>query len=101
MPEANNGESRLDRIERLLDETSTEHRERMRDFDARQEVLRVNIESLHTSVGELHELVQANSRAIAEHTEQLRIDAEHIRALVRIAEIHERRLSDLEGDQQA
>ena len=27
-------------------------------------------------------------------------DGEHIRALARIAEIHERRLSDLEGEQQ-
>ena len=30
----------------------------------------------------------------------LQHDAENIRALARIAEIHERRLSDLEGEQQ-
>ncbi len=29
--------------------------------------------------------------------ENLRIDAENIRALARVAEIHERRLTDLEG----
>jgi hypothetical protein len=65
-------ESRLDRIERLL------------------EIQHVNIESLHASVSELYRIVQANSQAIRENSE-------HINALVRIAEIHERRLTDLEG----
>jgi hypothetical protein len=94
MPSAENGESRLDRIERMLEEMSVRGREN-------QEVFRVNIESLHASLGELHELAQANERAIAAHNEQLRLDAEHIRALVRIAEIHDRRISGLEGDEQS
>lgn len=61
------------------------------------EAFRVNIESLHDSTSELHagmaelrEIVDANSRAIQQNSE-------HIHALVRIVEIHERRLSALEG----
>ena len=114
MASAENGESRLDRIERLLEEMSERgresqeafresqeaFRENQEMFRENQEVFRVNIESLHASLGELHELAQANERAIAAHSEQLRLDAEHIRALVRIAEIHERRISGLEGDEQ-
>jgi hypothetical protein len=47
------------------------------------------IEALVQSV----ELLLAESR---EHSKQLEQDGEHIRALARIAEIHERRLSALE-----
>ena len=36
-------------------------------------------------------------RQISEHTRQLERDGEHIRALARIAEIHEQRLERLEG----
>ncbi|MDQ6698689.1 MAG: hypothetical protein M3Z36_00715 [Acidobacteriota bacterium] len=36
-------------------------------------------------------------RQIDAHTKQLERDGEHIRALARIAEIHERRLERLEG----
>jgi hypothetical protein len=79
MPDTPNG-NRLNRIEAALDRLS------------------VNVESLHASVHELYGIVQENSRQIAEHNHQLAQDAEHIRALVRIAEIHERRLSDLEGE---
>src|SRR5690349_12812260 len=58
----------------------------------------VNIESLHSSVHELYETVQQNSIAIRENSIAIRENSEHIRALVRVAEIHERRLSDLEGN---
>jgi hypothetical protein len=34
---------------------------------------------------------------IEQHTQQLKTDGEHIRALARIAEIHERRLTHIEG----
>jgi len=104
MPESPNGESRLDRIERLLEmqardhaktmadhaKTMADHAERMKDLDARMEILHVNIESLHANLNELY----ANTM---KHSEQLARDGEHIRALARIAEAHERRLEDLEG----
>jgi uncharacterized protein (UPF0335 family) len=76
-------ESRLDRIERLLESQAAAAAESQRDFTARTEVLRVNIESLHASVSELYATAQR--------------DGENIRALAHIAEIHERRLADIEG----
>ena len=63
-------------------------------IDERLEFLFKSTESLHSSVQELHAVVQ-------EHTRQLEVDAENIRALARIAEIHERRRSDLEGGNNA
>ena len=61
--------------------------------DERLEFLLKSTESLHAQVHELYGITQ-------EHTKQLQIDAENIRSLARIAESHERRLSDLEGGDQ-
>lgn len=58
-------------------------------IDERIQFLLQSTESLHASLQELTANVQ-------EHSRQLEIDAENIRTLARIAEIHERRLSDLE-----
>jgi chromosome segregation ATPase len=94
-------ESRLDQAERLIKELAESDKvlgKRMEEFNAQMEVLRVNIESLHASTSELHAASIRQSEQFAKHDERLRIDGEHIRALVRIAEIHERRLSGLEGD---
>ncbi len=60
------------------------------NIEERLEFLFRSTESLHASVQELHAVAQ-------EHTRQLQIDAENIRSLARVAEIHERRLSDLEN----
>ncbi|MDQ6662936.1 MAG: hypothetical protein M3Z23_00915 [Acidobacteriota bacterium] len=66
-------------------------------IDERLEALTTRHEALTESV----ELLLMQSR---EHTKQLEIDreniradSEHIRALARVAEIHERRLTDIEG----
>ena len=67
------------------------------DIDERLEALRVNIESLHASVHELYEASQRHDSQIAQLISAARQDGENIRALVRIAEIHERRPSHLEG----
>ena len=60
-------------------------------------VLRVNIESLPSSVFDLHSETSDLRASIAEHHATIVKDGEHIRALVRVAEIHERRLTDLDG----
>ncbi len=39
---------------------------------------------------------QEHTRQLQEHTRQLRLDGEHIRGVVRIAELHHERLSGLE-----
>jgi hypothetical protein len=77
------GESRLDRL-------NEEAAQRARDFDARQEILRVKIESLRSSAIELH----ASVRQLCAKSER---DGENIRALLRIAETRERRRTDLKG----
>lgn len=67
------------------------------DIDERIEALTVNIESLHASVHELWQSSQRHDAVIAQLLAAARLDAENIRALARIAEAHERRLTDLEG----
>jgi hypothetical protein len=56
-------------------------------IDERIEELTMNLELAHREIQDLQKLA--------------RQDGENIRALARIAEIHERRLSTLEGDEQA
>ena len=51
--------------------------------------LRLNIESLHASVHELFEAVQRHDAQIAQLITAAKQDGENIRALARIAEIHE------------
>jgi formate dehydrogenase maturation protein FdhE len=72
--------------------------ERMDDFRERMEFLLKSQESLHANLERLYERSAKTDERIDKLAEQSRVDGEHIRALVRIAEIHERRLSDLEGD---
>lgn len=60
------------------------------NIDERLEFLVKSTESLHDSVNQLHAVVRLQS-------EQLKTDGDNIRALARVAEIHERRLTDLEG----
>jgi hypothetical protein len=60
--------------------------------------LRLTIESLHGSIHELFETVQRHDAQIAQLITASSQDGENIRGLARIAEIHERRLSQLEGE---
>jgi hypothetical protein len=55
------------------------------NIDERIEALTINLELAHREIQDLKELA--------------RQDGENIRALARIAEIHERRRSTLEGDE--
>jgi hypothetical protein len=57
--------------------------ERLEKLTERHEALTINLELLHRDVTDLKTVVQQ--------------DGENIRALARIAEIHEKRLSELEG----
>lgn len=69
----------------------------MMSEDPGMEALRVNIQSLHANIHDLFETVHALNERSKRHSAQLEQDAENVRALVRIAEIHERRLTALEG----
>jgi hypothetical protein len=78
-----NGNDRLDRIERILEEVATYQRE----MAARQQY--------HDEAFDRND---AEMRIIRE---AIAADAENIRALVRIAELHHQRLEHLEGDEPA
>ena len=69
-------------------------------FGERLEFLFKSTESLHATAQELHAIAQEHTRQLQEQTKQLQIDAENIRSLARIAEVHEHRISDLEGSDQ-
>lgn len=73
--------------------------ERLEKLTERHEALAQSMELTHRDIQDLLQTTKAHSEQIQRHTEQLKTDAEHIRALVRIAEIHEHRLSNLEGQQ--
>jgi hypothetical protein len=66
--------------------------ERIEKLTARHEALAQSMELTHHDIQDLLKVSRL-------HSEQLQQDAEHIRALVRIAEIHEQRLSGLEDKQ--
>jgi len=88
------GKSRLGRIEESLERLHASHMELHADIQA----LHINIESLHASVSDLYAIVLQHSRDIEKDGENIRADSENIRgALARIAEIHEHRLTELEG----
>jgi hypothetical protein len=66
-------------------------------IDERIEALRVNIESLHSSVSELYAIAVKDGESIRELSALASKDGENIRALARVAELHERPPTDLEG----
>lgn len=87
---ATNGNDRLDRVERILEEVAkTQH-----EMAARQQY--------HDEALERHdERMREHDGRMKALREAIEIDAENIRALVHIVERHEQRLDDLEGDEPA
>ncbi len=78
-----NGEDRLDRVDRILQDLATRqqyHDEAFERHDAEMKEIRSEVKAL---------------------THAISIDAENIRALARIAELHQQRFEHLEGGRQA
>lgn len=71
--------------------------ERLEALAERHEALALSLELLSHEVESLRAATQNLLATTREHTKQLEMDGEHIRALVRIAEIHDRRITDIEG----
>ncbi len=69
-------------------------------IDERLQALAMNLELLHREVQDLKAVVQRNSENIGGLFGLVQQDAENVRGLARIAEIHERRLTRLEGGEQ-
>jgi len=79
-------DERIEAIARNLDTLTKIHLDNDREYRDRFAQLTAAIEKLQISVEKMQISVQQ--------------DAENIRGLARIAEIHERRLTDLEGGEQ-
>ena len=71
--------------------------ERLDRLTERHEALAESVESLRASVHEQHETTVEQGKTIDKILIALEKDGENIRGLARIAEIHEHRISDLEG----
>jgi hypothetical protein len=68
--------------------------------DPKPRTIDERLDGLTQTVEIIAAMQRDNQERFAEIAATLRQDAENIRALARIAEIHERRLSDLEDQQQ-
>jgi hypothetical protein len=66
-------------------------------IDERLEALTMNLELAFRDIQELRQLASQDGENIQELKKLASQDGENIRALARIADIHERRLTDLEG----
>lgn len=66
--------------------------------EERFERIERNIDTITSLVVQIAERQSVTEHELAEANKVRQVDGEHIRALARIAEIHERRLSDLEGN---
>jgi hypothetical protein len=69
-------------------------------IDERIQALTMNLELAMRDIEALIPRQEQNAKEIAALQLLARQDGENIRGLVRIAEIHERRLTALEGDEQ-
>ncbi len=67
-------------------------------FDERLEFLFKSTESLHASTQELHATAQEHTRQLQQDGAHILAIAEAVQRLARIAESHEHRISDLEGE---
>lgn len=88
-----NGSDRLDRIERILESVS-----------GKLDQVTGTLDSVTRRLDEMAARQQYHDEAFERHDSEMKsmreamaVDAENIRALARIAELHHRRLSDLEG----
>ena len=89
-----NGNERLDRIERILEQMAQDAAEREKQLGKRLDEMAAR-QRYHDEAHERHDA------EIKKILEAITIDAENIRALVRVAELHHERLNRLEGGEQA
>jgi archaellum component FlaC len=73
--------------------------ERIERLTERHEALAESVEMLRDRTGEIAQSVDRLTAAVSKLIEITNQDAESIRALARIDEAHERRITDIEGGQ--
>ncbi|MBV9404533.1 MAG: hypothetical protein JO211_04260 [Acidobacteriaceae bacterium] len=71
--------------------------ERLERLTERHEALTQSVEMMNHQIGELVAKSKQDTETIRQLVRAVEQDGENIRGLARIAEIHERRLSSLEG----
>jgi methyl-accepting chemotaxis protein len=108
------GSDRLDRVERILEQVARSQEQvaksqevfakNQEQFAKGQEQFAKGLEQVDKALKEMAARQQYHDEAFERHDTEMKaireaiaIDAENIRALVRIAEIHNRRLEGLEG----
>ena len=93
-------EQRMDALASAIEAEAREREKADAAFHARMQ----SLASSHEALTRRHEALTLSLELMAHESEAQRIrserDAEALNALVRIAEIHERRLTDLEGPRQ-
>jgi len=69
----------------------------LEQLQERHEALTQSVELLRDRTSDIYTAIDRLGEKVDKIAEETKRDAENIRALARIAEIHERRLTDLEG----
>lgn len=77
--------------------TLEELKERHEALTQSVELLRDRTSDIYTAIDRIGDKIDRVGDKIDKLADESKRDGEHIRALARIAEIHERRLTDLEG----
>jgi hypothetical protein len=75
--------------------------ERLGRLTERHEALAESLEQLTRDVHELRQTSESLLKTAHQHSADLKADSENIRALLRIAEVQDRRLTRLEGGELA
>lgn len=92
-----NGEDRLDRVERILEETALRQQQLSEEWCRQLRAVNSVLEEMAARQRYHDEAHDRHDAAIKTIIEAARADGENIRALARIAEADERRLDDSDG----
>lgn len=105
-----NGNDRLDRVERILEEMAVDKQETaryLRETSIHLGETSIRLGETSLRLGEMAARQQYHDEAFERHDAEMKVireaiaaDAENIRALARIAELHHERMNRLEGDTQ-
>ena len=94
---ANESNERMDRIERVLDDVAGN----LREVASRHKLVQQSLEEVAARQQYHDEAFERFDSEMKVIREAIAADAENIRALVRVAELHHRRLEHLEGGEAA
>ena len=97
----NGSSERLDRVERILEELAKTQNRVTKSQEEFQEWVTKNHREMAARQQYHDEAFERHDATIKAILEAIAVDSENIRALARIAELHNQRLEDLEGGESA